>query len=142
MSFTKHTKSYLSTLEQISNKTRNEAICMATAYHILSEHEIKVPVLHSISPDYQSFSMEYIEGKSLVEYPRDFILQVRDKIKSAVLLLHSHGLSHGDLFPRNVIIVNNETIMNNKIYLIDFEYGRINHNRYEMNRDIKNLELW
>jgi Kae1-associated kinase Bud32 len=129
--------------QDLINKVRNEAVCMAHAKVILDSSDISVdvPELHSISIDGLSFSMEHVNGIPLVDLfetgriERDELLEIRDKIKSSVLLLHQHGISHGDLYPRNVLI-------GDRIWLIDFEFARSNNNKWEMDRDLKVLGNW
>lgn len=145
MSFIKHVKSRDPKPDRLTlqRKLRNEAVSMSLARLVLSDAGVGVPELYSISSDDTHFEMELIEGTNLlnlIETNRigvDQVNKIRSQLKEALYILHSHGISHGDLYPRNIIIDNQE-----RVWLVDFEMARINHNKYEMNRDIKVLDSW
>ena len=80
------------------------------------------PRLVDYEPSYRSISMvvmEYVDGDTFVvakqKMTKESVERVRSAVRSALELLHSHGLVFGDLRPPNVMITKDE-----EVKLIDF----------------------
>ena len=83
------------------------------------------PRLDDDEPSYGSISMvvmEYVDGDTFVvakqKMTKESVERVRSAVRSALKLLHSHGLVFGDLRPPNVMITKDE-----EVKLIDFNWA-------------------
>ncbi len=88
----------------------------------MHDAEINVPIVYDLDVAANTIKLEYIPGITLNNYlnskkDHSYII---DKLALQVSKMHNNKISHGDLTPNNIIILNDD------IYLIDPSMGHVN----------------
>jgi len=104
---------------QLDNKIRRERNKREARIMIKVAQKVNIPKI--IEYDKFSIKMEFINGEELKN--KESLKGVEKRIGEQIGLLHSLGISHGDLTTSNIIL------KNKKIYLIDF--GLANRGKIE-----------
>lgn len=108
------------------HRVKEESMLLAAA----KEAGVRTPYIYDIDMKEYSITMEYIEGKLLVEYPDE---STSESLGRCVALLHRAGIVHGDLTCANVLV-------SESIVLIDFGLGFRNPRIEDMGMDLHVLE--
>lgn len=108
-------------------------------------HQFSHPNIVSVTDVFEAndtayFVMEFLEGKTLREYPLPLpekqVRKYLDQILSALEHVHNKGVLHLDIKPENIIIDSSYNAI-----LIDFGASRLHSNNYGKNHGISTTSL-
>ena len=108
-------------------------------------HQFSHPNIVSVTDVFEAndtayFVMEFLEGKTLREFPLPLpekqVRKYLDQILSALEHVHNKGVLHLDIKPENIIIDSNDNAI-----LIDFGASRLHSNNYGKNHGISTTSL-
>ncbi|MCL5677850.1 MAG: Kae1-associated serine/threonine protein kinase [Candidatus Thermoplasmatota archaeon] len=114
-------------------RIRNEARCMVAARNA----GLNVPRIYDVDEDEGRIVMEFIDGRRLnqllYEADRQYRISLETLLGSSIGLMHSSGISHGDITTSNVIV------RDDLLYFIDFSFASRFANEETMGVDIRLL---
>lgn len=98
----------------------------------MNETGIGSPVLYDVNPEELSITMEKLHGPTLEIYLRENGIDSRilSRIGKSVAELHSRSISHGDLTPNNIMVIDQ------KLYFIDPSMGSLSPGNEDFATDL------
>jgi len=98
----------------------------------MNEVEIGSPVLYDVNQENLSITMEKLQGPTLEMYLRENGIgsEIMARIGKSVADLHSHMISHGDLTPNNIMVINGN------LYFIDPSMGSLSPGNEDFATDL------